>query len=126
MQLLEAITNCTKELDCLEMEKRQKDNAIKELELSLEEARVSIQSAKEGRSQEILILQQKLKDSEKLLATLQSQLEESLMKISAQNTEIRKLTEKLEEYQFLNENKVEQDVPRGSLRGYNIYAIPNI
>ena len=39
-------------------------------------------------SQEISILNQKLADSDKILTTLQSQLEESLLKISIQNTEI--------------------------------------
>lgn len=117
MILLESITNCTKELDSLEMEKRQKENGIKELELSLEEARISIQSAKDGRGQEITILQQKLKESEKSLVMLQGQLEDSLLKISAQNTEIRKLTEQLEEFMFLNENKIDWEMPKGSLRG---------
>ena len=118
MLLLESITNCTKTLDNLEMEKRLKDNMIKELELSLQEARNSIKSAKDGRSQEIALLQQKLKESEKMLETLQSQLEESLLKISAQNIEIRELSEKVEEFKFLNDNKVEHEPQKGSLRGF--------
>jgi hypothetical protein len=122
MALLESITNCTKELDFLEMEKRLKDNIIKELELANQEARNSIHSAKDSRGQEISILNQKLADSDKILTTLQSQLEESLLKISKQNTEIRDLTEKLEDYKFLNENK--PDTLKTSLRGSQKYSFP--
>jgi chromosome segregation ATPase len=119
--LLESITNCTRDLDYLEMQKREKDNMIKELELSINEARNSIKSAKDGRFQEISMLQQKLKESEDGLQCLQRKIEESLVRISNQNIEIRELTEKIEEYKFLNDNK-EPEVQRGSLRGYSNYS----
>ena len=118
LELLESITNCTKQLDMLELEKRKKENNIKELELSIQEARNTIQSAKDGRSQEIVILQQKLNEADKNLAMLQSQLDEALFKISAQNTQIRELSDSLEEIKFLNENKQETDTQKRSLRGY--------
>ncbi|OMJ71916.1 hypothetical protein SteCoe_29753 [Stentor coeruleus] len=116
--LLESITNCTKDLDSLEMEKRQKENIIKELELLIKEARNGIQSAKEGRAQEIFSLEEKVKDAETALGVLQCQVEESLLKISTQNAEIRELNEKLDEYKFLN-NKPEPQGQKGSLRGYS-------
>lgn len=114
MELLEGITNCTKQLDTIEMEKRQKENAVKEIELSIEEARNGIKAAKEGRSQEIEILQQKLKEDESVLNTLQNQLDEALLKISTQNSEIRELNEKITEFQFLTDNVQ----PRTNLRAF--------
>lgn len=114
MDILEAITNCTKQLDGIEMEKRQKENVAKELELSIEEARNGIKAAKEGRAQEIELLQQKLKDDQCVLTTLQNQLDEALLKISAQNSEIRELNEKIAEFQFLTDNLQ----PRSNLRAF--------
>ena len=118
LELLESITNCTKNLDMLELDKRKKENSIKELELSIEEARDGIQRAKDSRGQEIVVLQQKLKDADNALAVLQSQLDEALLKISAQNTQIRELSDRLEEVNFLNGNRLESDMQIGSLRGY--------
>lgn len=100
------------------MEKRQKENMIKELELLIKEARKGIQSAKEGRAQEILSLEQKVKEAETSLGVLQCQVEESLLKISTQNAEIRELNEKLNEYKFLTD-KPESQAQKGSLRGYS-------
>lgn len=120
MALLESITECNKGLDALEMEKRQKENLIKELELSIQEARESIQSAKEGRGQEIAILVKSLEESEAVIEVLQGQLEEALLKISAQNAVLRELNDQLEEFKFLTQN-VEND--KGFLRGFNVINI---
>ncbi|CAG9331288.1 unnamed protein product [Blepharisma stoltei] len=102
IELLESITNCTKELDHLQLLKRQKDNKIKELELELSEAENRIEHAKTARSQEIEGYKQDLESSEESLNDLQRQLDDALTKIAAQNSQIRELSDSLSESEYKN------------------------
>jgi chromosome segregation ATPase len=115
MKLLEDLTNCSKELDTLEMEKRQKENDVKELEVAIEEIRNSIKSAKETSNQEIEMMKAKLKENQKNLENLQNQLDEALVKVSSQNSEIKTLNEKLSDLHYFKENNLQG---KGNLRGF--------
>lgn len=100
IELLESITNCTKELDHLQLLKRQKDNRIKELELELNESENRIEHAKTARSQEIEGFKQDLESSEEGLNSLQQQLDDALVKIAQQNDQIRSLSDSLSDSEY--------------------------
>ena len=104
IKVLEMLSDCLKELDQKEMEKRQKENEEKELNLSLEETRQSIRSLKDSKGKEVEAVKAKLNENSVILNNLQNQLDEALLKLSSQNTEIRDLNDRASDLHFLTDN----------------------
>ena len=104
--LYEILANCTEDLMESKSEIRVKENIIESLNSDIAHSEETVKSAKNSRSQELLMLKESIEELEMALKMLQAQYDDSLRTILEQSSIIGELNDKISSIEYTSQRNI--------------------